>query len=40
LKKGQQPNQQNQQSALGNLIAFLLIVVGIAAIAKALGGKN
>ena len=40
LKKGQQPNQQNQQSALGNLIAFLLIVVGIAAIAEALGGKN
>ena len=34
------PNQQNQESALANLIAFILIVVGIAAILKALGAKN
>ncbi len=40
LSKGQQPNTQNQQSALGNFIAFLLIVVGIAAIVKALGGED
>jgi len=40
LRKGQQPQQQNQQSALGNFIAFLLIVVGIAAIVKALGGRD
>jgi len=40
LRKGQQPTQQNQQSALGNFIAFLLIVVGIAAIVKALGGND
>jgi len=34
------PNPQNQESALTNLIAFILIVVGIAAILKALGAKN
>ena len=38
--KGDQQNPQNQDSALGNLIAFILIVVGIAAILKALGAKN
>jgi hypothetical protein len=39
LRNGQQ-NQQSQQSALGSLIAFILIVVGMATILKALGGKN
>ncbi len=40
LQKQQQPNPQNQQSALGNFIAFLLIVVGIAAIVDALSGRK
>ena len=38
LRNRQTP--QNQQSALGNFIAFLLIVVGIAAIIKALGERD
>ena len=33
-------NQKQSQTALGNLIAFLLMVVGIAAILKALGGEK
>ncbi len=32
--------QQSQQSALGNFIAFLLIVVGLTAILKALGDRD
>jgi len=38
--KPNQKTQQNPESALANLIAFILIVVGIAAILKALGAKN
>jgi hypothetical protein len=38
--RNRQQNQQNQQSALGSFIAFLLMVVGIAAIVKALGGED
>jgi len=39
--KGQaNPQNKNQESALGSLIAFFLIIVGIAAIAEALGSKN
>ena len=40
LRNKGQPNPQTQESALGNLIAFFLIVVGIAAIIKALGGED
>ena len=40
LRNKQNPAQNQQETALGNFIAFLLMVVGLAAILKALGGKD